>query len=75
MEENHDQSYNFFSLFSPRILLVAFVIVVTLILVSGAAFGAESETPPRLDRSESRAQDTHTRLMVTAAQEEHWGSR
>ena len=68
MEENHDQSFDFFN---ARFLLGAFAILATLAFVSGAAFGADK--PQRVDRAELRIQDMHTRLMITAAQEEQWG--
>lgn len=68
MEEHDDQSADFLNL---RFLMVAFALVASLAFVSGAAFGADKT--PRVDRAEQRIQDMHTRLMITAAQEEQWG--
>jgi hypothetical protein len=68
MEENHDQSFDFLN---ARFLLAAFAILATLAFVSGAAFGADKAL--RVDRAELRIQDMHTKLKITAAQEEQWG--
>jgi hypothetical protein len=70
MEENQDQSNDFLNV---RFLLAAFAIVATLAFVSGATFGADKAPTPRVDRAELRIQDMHSRLKITATQEEQWG--
>ena len=67
MEKNYHVFYEYLN---ARFLLVAFAIVATLAFVSGAAFGADKT--PRVDHAELRIHDMHTRLNITAAQEEQW---
>jgi hypothetical protein len=69
MEKKHEEFSEF--LLNSRFLWVVFAIVATLAFVSGAVFGADKT--PRADGAELRIQDMHTRLKITAAQEEQWG--
>jgi periplasmic protein CpxP/Spy len=68
MEETPKLTFNFPSV---RLLLLPFVLLAAVAFVSGAAFAAD--TMARADRADLRIQDMHTKLKITAAQEEQWG--
>lgn len=52
-------------------LMVAATMAATLALGSGAAFSADKDA--HQDRAEMRIKDMHTKLKITAAQEDQWG--
>ena len=67
MEQSRYQSTDFFS---ARFILAAFALLMALAFASGVVFAADKSA--HVDRAELRIQDMHTKLNITAAQEEQW---
>jgi hypothetical protein len=67
MEPSRDQFTDFLSV---RSVLAAFALLAVMAFASGVVFAADKSA--HVDRTELRIQDMHTKLNITAAQEEQW---